>query len=113
LLTLRVGCESYDAELLADAANEGLSGRRVLDDALSSYEVRRNAAILPDYYENLQMARMNPAPTEVMALRAALRGRPDDARMFALANFGTIPREAFFNPDNLDRIMAAYTASAA
>jgi len=42
----------------------------------------------------------------VLALRAALRERPDDARLFALAAFGTIPRETFFNPDNLARILA-------
>jgi 2-polyprenyl-6-methoxyphenol hydroxylase-like FAD-dependent oxidoreductase len=113
MLALGVCHALHDAELLAEAANEGLSGRRVLDDALSAYEVRRNATILPDYYENLQMARLEPAPPEVIALRAALRGRPADSKMFALANFGAIPREAFFNPDNLDRIMAAYTASAA
>jgi 2-polyprenyl-6-methoxyphenol hydroxylase-like FAD-dependent oxidoreductase len=113
MLALGVCHALHDAELLAEAADEGLSGRRALDDALTAYEVRRNAATLPDYYENLQMARLEPAPAEVLALRAALRrGRPEDSRQFALANFGVIPREAFFNPNNLGRIMTQAPSAA-
>jgi flavin-dependent dehydrogenase len=107
MLALGVSHALQDAELLAQAVDIGLSGEMDLDDALASYEVRRNAASLPDYRENLQWARLEPPAPEVLALRAALRGRPDDARLFALANFDALPREAFFNPENLERIMLA------
>jgi flavin-dependent dehydrogenase len=105
MLALGMAHALRDAELLATAVDSGLSGAQPLDQALSEFEVRRNAATLPEFEENLQWARMDPPPAEVLALRAALGERPDDARMFALANFGSIPRELFFNPDNLARIM--------
>jgi flavin-dependent dehydrogenase len=38
-----------DAELLAEALHDGLSGRRPLDDALAGYESARDAAALPLY----------------------------------------------------------------
>jgi flavin-dependent dehydrogenase len=107
MLALGICHALQDAELLAEAAHAGLSGVRHLDDALTAYEVRRNAATLPDYRENLQEARLEGHPPEVIALRAALRDRPEDARQFALAGFGALPRETFFNPDNLERIMTA------
>jgi len=107
MLALGICHALHDAELLAEVASAGLSGQRPLDDALTAYEVRRNAATLPDYHEKLQAARLEPAPPDLLALRAALRERPDDIQQFALAGFGVIPRDVFFNPDNLGRIMAA------
>jgi flavin-dependent dehydrogenase len=112
MLALGVCHALHDAELLAEAAGEGLSGRRSLDDALTAYEVRRNAATLPDFQENLQMAQLEPAPPDLLALRAAVRGRPDDARQLALAFFGAVPRESFFNADNLERIMGRAASAA-
>jgi flavin-dependent dehydrogenase len=107
MLALGIAQALQDAELLAQAADAGLSGEILLDDALAGYEVRRNAAALPDYRENLEWARLEPPTPQVLALRAALRGRPDDARLFALANFDALPRKAFFNPQNLERLMLA------
>ena len=49
-----------DAELLADALAEGLSGRRPLEAALADYAARRNEATLPDYRHNLRTARLGP-----------------------------------------------------
>src|SRR6185436_7171407 len=74
MLALGICHALRDAELLAEAAHEGLTGHRPLDDALTAYEVRRNAATLPEYQENLQMARLEPPPPELLALRSALRG---------------------------------------
>ena len=96
-----------DAELLADAAHEGLSENRPLEAALADYEARRNEATLPDYYENLHMAQFCPVPADVLRLRQALRDKPADATQYVLAKEGRIPREAFFNPQNLARVMAS------
>ena len=38
-----------DAEFLAEAIDEGFSGRRPLDEALADYERRRNTVALPIY----------------------------------------------------------------
>jgi flavin-dependent dehydrogenase len=101
-----------DAELLADAANVGLCDVRSLDQALASYELRRNDATLPDFHENLQAARLEPYSRDVLELRAALRGHPADINLFIMASRNMVPREAFFNPENLARIMArAHTAA--
>ncbi|HEU4630585.1 MAG TPA: NAD(P)/FAD-dependent oxidoreductase [Gemmatimonadaceae bacterium] len=100
-----------DAELLAEALDEGLSGRRPLDAALADYEPRRNAASLDDYQQNLQMAQFRPMPTETRRLRAALRGHQEETNRFFLAYEGMTPRAAFFNPENLARVVARGGAS--
>ena len=95
-----------DAELLADALHEGLSGEASLDGAMAAYERRRDEATMPDYRENLEMARFRPPSPEQVRLRAALRGDPEATNQFFLAYQGMIPRRSFFNPENLQRVMA-------
>jgi len=109
---LALGCcdALRDAELLANAVNEGLSGARPLDAALADFEVRRNAATLPDYYENIQAARLEDFPPEILAIRAAIRDNPAEVRAFTLASRGLAERETFFNPDNLARVLGRAAA---
>jgi 2-polyprenyl-6-methoxyphenol hydroxylase-like FAD-dependent oxidoreductase len=98
-------CDAFrDAELLADALDSGLSGQRPLDRALADYEFQRNQATMPDYQQNLHAAQFRPLPPEVYQLRAALRGHQEAINRFIMANEGMIPRETFFNPENLQRI---------
>ncbi|MCC6790398.1 MAG: NAD(P)/FAD-dependent oxidoreductase [Thermomicrobiales bacterium] len=61
-----------DAELLARAIDAGLSGSRLLDDALADYERRRNEAARPTYEEAVSRAEFRPFPPEAYAQRAAL-----------------------------------------
>ena len=72
----------------------------------------RDEAALPDYRENLQAALLRPSP-EMLRLRQGLRHRPADIRHFALARYGRVPRESFFNPENLARIMGEADQAAA
>jgi 2-polyprenyl-6-methoxyphenol hydroxylase-like FAD-dependent oxidoreductase len=105
-------CDAFrDAELLASAIDEGLSGRRELMEALQNYEEERNASAMADYAENLNMARFRPFPAEVLAIRAAIRGNQDDTNQFFLAREGMIPANQFFNPDNLGRLQKQLRAS--
>jgi flavin-dependent dehydrogenase len=94
-----------DAELLADAIDEGLSGRARMDDALACYERRRAEATRGEFDYNFRLAHFEPPPAEALALRAALRERPEDTTRFYLATQGLAPRESFFNPENLGRIL--------
>jgi hypothetical protein len=94
-----------DAELLADAAHIGLSGSEPLDVALAEYQCRRDEATLPGYHENLQAAQLGPMSADALRLRKALREMPADATQYFLAVYGRIPREEFFNPPNLERIL--------
>jgi flavin-dependent dehydrogenase len=101
-------CDAFrDAELLADAVDDGLAGRRPLDAALAAYEQQRNEATMPDYQQNIARARFDPFPAEVLGLRAALRDNQEATNQFYLAREGMSPPESFFNPGNLRRVMTA------
>jgi hypothetical protein len=79
-------CDAFrDAELLADALDDGLAGRRDITDALAGYEVRRNEATLPDYRMNLDRARFTPVPQKQREMRAALHGNASATRQFLLS----------------------------
>jgi flavin-dependent dehydrogenase len=97
-----------DAELLADAAHRGLSADNSLDDVLADYAAQRDEAAMPGYRENLHMAQLAPVPADVLRLREALRCSPEDATRFTLATHGRVPREEFFNAENLERISARF-----
>lgn len=100
-------CDAFrDAELLAEAVTAGLNGAQPLAAALAGYEQQRNAATLEQYHQNLHLAQFKPMPPEAMGLRAALRDRPEETRRFYLANQGMVPRETFFNPENLQQLLA-------
>jgi len=98
-------CDAFrDAELLASAIDEGLSGRKRLLDALAGYEQQRNAAGMQLYHQNAYQAQFKPVPEELLAIRAAIRGNQEETNRFFLAQEGLIPPEKFFNPDNLQRL---------
>jgi flavin-dependent dehydrogenase len=106
-LALGVADAFRDAELLANAVHDGLSGRGDLEDSLAEYERQRNDATLPDYRMNLERARFTPiSPTERM-LRSALHGNAEATRQFFLTIEELAPREVFFGPENMGRLMAA------
>lgn len=101
-------CDAFrDADLLVEAVEAELAGRQDLETALAGYEQKRNAASLEQYRQNLHLAQFKPMPPDLMALRAALRDRPEETHHFYLANQGMVPRETFFNPANLQRLMVA------
>ena len=98
-------CDAFrDAELLASAVEEGLSGRRALVDALAGYEERRNTEAIQLYRQNAQLAQFNPVSEDELAIRAALRGNQEETNKYSLAMQGTIPCEKFFNPDHLEQL---------
>jgi flavin-dependent dehydrogenase len=102
-----------DAELLANAIDRGLTGDQVMADALADYERLRNEATLPDYRQNLNMARFSPMPPEQRGLRAALRHDQTATNQFYMAIEGMIPPESFFNPENMQRLFASSANSPA
>jgi len=96
-----------DAELLATAVDDGLAGRRTLTDALGEYERRRNEATMPDYRMNLERARFTPISATERMLRSALQGNGEATRQFFLTVEGLAPREVFFGPENMGRLMGS------
>lgn len=97
-----------DAELLSAAIEDGLSGRRPLDEALADYQRRRDADSV-EYHEFVcALAECNPARLDQeLAMFAAMRENPAAiSRFFSV--FGDILKpSAFFAPDNLGPIFAA------
>jgi flavin-dependent dehydrogenase len=94
-------CDAFrDAELLADALDEGFAQRAPLDVALADYERRRNVETLPDYHRNLQAARFEPLPAEVAHLRRAVHGDQEATNRFLMTIEGMLPPEPFSNPQS-------------
>jgi hypothetical protein len=67
---------------------------------------------MADYRMNLELARFTPPSAEQQRLQAALRGNQEATNHFFMAREGMLPSEAFFNPENLQRIMAGAGADA-
>jgi 2-polyprenyl-6-methoxyphenol hydroxylase-like FAD-dependent oxidoreductase len=100
-------CDAFrDAELLGSAIDQGLGGRQRLLDAMAGYEQQRNAASMELYHQNAYQAQFKPAPEDLLAFRAAVRGNQEETNRFFLAQEGMIMPEEFFNPDNLQRLKA-------
>jgi flavin-dependent dehydrogenase len=100
-------CDAFrDADFLTTAIHEGLAGQCPLDDALVRYERRRNEATVTEYRENIAAARFTPISPELLQLRLALRGNQEDTNRFVMALEGWFSHEAFFNPDNLQRMVS-------
>jgi flavin-dependent dehydrogenase len=95
------------AELLAEAIDAGLSGRRALDEALSEYEQKRNEKVLPMYEYTCQLAALEPPPPEMQQLFVALHGNQAETNRFLGTISGTVPIPDFFSPENVARIMGA------
>ena len=106
-MALGVSHALRDAEFLADAAHLGLAGAVPMSAALREYELRRNAATLTEYRENVRAARFLPFPPEVLQLRRALRGQPAATTRWIKARYGMIPPEAF----SVDEVMASARAA--
>jgi flavin-dependent dehydrogenase len=96
-----------DAELVAEAVDDGLSGKRPIEEAMAEYEQRRNEAAFPIYEFTCQLARLEPPPPEMQQLFAALRDNQPDTDRFMGVLTGTTPIPGFFAPENLGRIIGA------
>jgi flavin-dependent dehydrogenase len=94
-----------DAELVAEAVDTGLSGKRPIEEAMAEYEQRRNEAALPLYEFTCQLAMLEPPSPEMQQLFAALRHDQEQANRFFGVMAGTVPVAEFFAPENIGRIM--------
>jgi flavin-dependent dehydrogenase len=96
-----------DAERLATALDEALSGTRPWDEALGAFHAGRDARVRPVYELTLQIASLEPPPDELVALLTAAMGNQEAMDGFARANAGTISPAEFFSEENVGRILAA------
>jgi 2-polyprenyl-6-methoxyphenol hydroxylase-like FAD-dependent oxidoreductase len=94
-----------DASVLAEEVHAAFVGDKAMEQALDEYERRRNEATFPLYEQNCRVAAFVPPSADELRIRAALRvAGQEDVNAYFAARYGTRPREAFYNPENLARI---------
>jgi 2-polyprenyl-6-methoxyphenol hydroxylase-like FAD-dependent oxidoreductase len=96
-----------EAEQLTDAIDAGLSGRVDLEDALGGVEAARNARVRPMYDFTYELAALEPPPSPMQELFAALRHNEEATNAFLSAISGATPLGALLAPENLSRVIAA------
>ena len=86
------------AEMLAEAVDDGLSGRRPLDDALTAYEAERDRWLMPFYRITARLARFaRPTGAQAAFYRAAQGDAAVTARLFGAVALTESP-ETLFEP---------------
>ncbi len=96
-----------DAERLASALDETLTGARSFETAMGEYQRERDEHVLPMYEFTCQLATLEPPPPEMQQLFGAIHGNQAAMDGFVQMNAGTISPAQFFSPENVTRIMAA------
>jgi flavin-dependent dehydrogenase len=95
------------AEMLAEALDESLSGRREMGEALADYERKRNKDVMAMFEHTCQLARLAPPTPEMIQLLEALRWDREETGCFLGTVVGTVPIQEFFSPENVGRIVKA------
>jgi len=102
-----------DASILAEEVHAAFAGDKAMEQALSQYEQRRNEAAVPLYEQNCRIAAFVPPSEDERRIRAALRtASQKDVNAYFGARYGTRPRDTFYNPENLARILREAEARA-
>jgi len=102
----------HDAERLAVALDETLSGDRPYDDAMNDYQAARDARVLPLFEFTTQLATMEAPPPEMQQLIGAMVGNQDAMDAFVSITAGTVSPIEFFDPAHIGQIMSASAALA-
>jgi 2-polyprenyl-6-methoxyphenol hydroxylase-like FAD-dependent oxidoreductase len=101
-----------DADFLAEAVGEVLSGAQSFDVALADYERRRNEASMPIYEFTCEMAKLDPAPQSMFDLLVAMRENPEATSAYFGVFAQTVRVQDFFAPDHLASIMQSAAVAA-
>jgi 2-polyprenyl-6-methoxyphenol hydroxylase-like FAD-dependent oxidoreductase len=99
-----------DAERMAGALDDALTGRRTWDAALGDFHRLRDEDAMPKYGFTCEFATLQPPPAEMQALIGAMQGNQAAMDDFVSVLAGTLPAPEFFAPENIERIMAASPA---
>jgi flavin-dependent dehydrogenase len=93
------------AEMLAEALDEGITGKREMGEALADYERKRNEEVRAMFEHTCQLAALAPPPAEMRLILAALRGNQNEIGRFLGTVTGTVPVQEFFSPENIGRVV--------
>ena len=95
-----------DAELLASALDDVVSGRGRYEDAMADYQQARDHEARPVYEFTDEFAQLRPPPPELQQLLGAMRGNQEAMDDFVSVQAATLAAPEFFAPENVGRIMA-------
>jgi flavin-dependent dehydrogenase len=98
------------AEWVVDAVHAGFSGSQPIDEALARYQRVRDEEFAPMYDLSCNMASLEPAPPEMVALYEALRLNPRECNRYFGTLGGTVPIPEYYAPTNLQRIISGAVA---
>jgi hypothetical protein len=94
------------AELVAEAVHEGLSGARPMGEALGDYQRRRDERSLPFCEWTYRLSALGSPSDRVQVVLRSLPRHPDELRRFMGLNACTVSPADFFSPENIARIVA-------
>ncbi len=94
-----------DAETMADAVDEGLSGKASLDESVASFGRRRDDGSRALYDFTREMAKLDPPAQPIVDMFVGLRDSAEDITEYfgVFAQTVSVPR--FFSPENMERLM--------
>jgi 2-polyprenyl-6-methoxyphenol hydroxylase-like FAD-dependent oxidoreductase len=95
-----------DADSLAFALDQALSGKRSFDQAMKAYQRARDDSVLSMYDFTCQIASLEPPPPEMQQIFAACAGNQRAMDGFVRVNAGALSPAEFFSPENVSEIMA-------
>ncbi|HEY8002084.1 MAG TPA: FAD-dependent monooxygenase [Solirubrobacterales bacterium] len=100
-----------DAELVAAALDDAISGRRPYEAGMSDYQRTRDGEAMPVYEFTDEFAQLRPPPPELQQLIGAMHGNQEAMDAFISVQAATLPAPEFFAPENVGRIMAEAAGS--
>jgi 2-polyprenyl-6-methoxyphenol hydroxylase-like FAD-dependent oxidoreductase len=95
-----------DAEQCANAIDDAWSGRRTYDDAMASYQERRDRQVRALYEFTCDFASFTPPTPEKQQLMGAVHGNREAMDGFARVIAGVTSPAEFFSEENIGRIFA-------
>lgn len=93
-------------DFIAEAIDDGLAGRRPMEEALADFERRRNEAELPYYDFTYHQGTLQPPDPNVLPVFAAVSQSPAATSQFFGLFAQTTSPAAFFAPENIGKIMS-------
>jgi flavin-dependent dehydrogenase len=112
ILALGITDAFRDADLLAEAVDAGLTGRRTMDAALEDRQRRRDDLAAAGYVRTIEFARLQPPPPEMQQLFAALAHDQHQTDRFFGTFAGSVSSADFFSPENMAAIVSGASLAA-
>jgi 2-polyprenyl-6-methoxyphenol hydroxylase-like FAD-dependent oxidoreductase len=100
-----------DAESCAAALGAVFRGEHTFEAAMEQHQRSRDARLLPMYEFTTQMATLEPPPPEMQRLLGAVAGNQGAMDAFVSVVAGTLSPPEFFDPRNLERLLAPVPAT--